>query len=98
MAQDHNPIEGLTPFRQAINELDDKLIDLLAERLRICAEVAAYKRQYAIAMMQPDRVEAVKHRCAERAISRGVDAAFARDLYDLIIGEACALETRIIES
>lgn len=93
-----DPIEGLQVFRARINALDDTLIDVLARRLQICAEVAAYKRIHAIPMMQPDRVEAVKSRCSTRAQERGLDAAFARDLYDRIIGEACALETRIIEA
>ncbi len=98
MTQNSNPTDGLQVFRDRINELDDTLIDVLARRLQVCAEVAEFKRLHSIPMMQPERVEAVKDRCSERARARGLDGAFARDLYDRIIGEACLLETRIIEA
>ena len=46
--------------------------------------------------MRPDRVEAVKSRCAEMAASRGLRPAFARALYGKIIEDACDLEDRIM--
>lgn len=98
MFKQRQPVDSLEPFRERIDAVDDALVDLLAERFDICAEVAAYKRAHGIAMAQPARMEAVKSRCADRARARGLDAGFARDLYDRIIDEACALETRIIRS
>ncbi|MGK4328530.1 chorismate mutase [Lonsdalea quercina] len=91
-----NPQGGLEPFRVQINTLDDAIINLIAQRIDICAQVAAYKRTHNIPMMQPSRVEAVKQRCAERAASHGLDPEFAIALYERIIDEACRLEDNII--
>jgi chorismate mutase-like protein len=92
-----SPLNELIPFREQIDELDDSFVELIARRLAVCEEVAHFKRKNGIAMMQPDRVEAVKRRCAERGEVLGLRNDFVRELYDRIINEACLIETRIIE-
>lgn len=87
----------LTPFRDRLNVLDEQLIDILAERFGICREVAKYKKLHGVAMMQPARVEEVKNRNAAMGEKKGVDPRFVKDLYTLIIGEACRLEDDIID-
>lgn len=87
---------GLDPFRERIDNIDRQITTLLADRLQVCAEVAAYKKQHAIPMMQPDRVEAVKDRCAALGASKGLRAEFVKELYGRIIDEACRLEDEII--
>jgi 4-amino-4-deoxychorismate mutase len=88
----------LNAFRERIDALDATLVELLAHRLEVCREVARWKRAHGIPMMQPERVEAVKHRCAELGVARGLDADFMRSLYGLIIDHACALEDEIIDA
>ena len=48
-------------------------------------------------MMQPGRVAEVKERCAQMAREHGIDPDFARQLYGLIIDEACRMEDEIID-
>ncbi|MFP1768515.1 chorismate mutase family protein [Lonsdalea quercina] len=98
IAQPQSPFGGLEPFRVKINALDDAIIHLIAQRIDICTQVAAYKRTHDIPMMQPGRVDIVKKRCAERAASHGLDPAFAIALYERIIDEACRLEDDIINN
>lgn len=86
----------LEKFRNRIDRLDAQIVALLAERLDVCAEVGVYKHRQGLAVMQPDRVEAVKSRCAEMAASHGLRPAFARALFGKIIEEACDLEDRIM--
>jgi len=90
--------EGLDPFRKRINDIDQQITTLLAERFRVCAEVATYKREHNIPMMQPDRVEVVKTRCAELGMENGLRPEFVKDIYSRIIQEACDLEDEIIGS
>ena len=86
----------LEEFRDRIDHLDAQIVQLLAERLEICAEVGAYKREEGLAVMQPDRVEQVKARCADLASAHGLRPEFARSIYGVIIQEACELEDRIL--
>lgn len=89
--------KALAPFRGRIDELDDQIVGLIAERLAICAEVGQFKAQHGIAVMQPGRVDAVKDRNAARGEAAGLRPDFIRALYGLIIDEACALEDEIVD-
>lgn len=91
-------MEQLLQFRKELDELDRRLMETLAERFAVCRQVAEYKAEHQIPMMQPARVLEVKKRAAERALAAGLTERFGLDLYDLIISEACRLEDEIIES
>lgn len=91
-------MEELLKFRKELDELDRKLIDTLAQRFAICRQVAEYKAEHQIPMMQPGRVLEVKTRAAKQAVPAGLTERFALELYDLIIWEACRMEDEIIES
>jgi chorismate mutase-like protein len=85
-------------FRARIDALDNDIIRAVATRLAICREVALFKKTEGLAMMQPDRVEAVKNRAAAAGVAVGLDRDFVVDLYSLIIGEACRLEDELMEN
>ncbi len=89
--------DPLETFRAEIDLLDAELIALLGKRLKICREVAEYKRQAVIPMMQTGRVHQVKERAKRLAASHGIEENFILAIYDLIIAEACRLEDRIID-
>jgi chorismate mutase len=90
-------MEKLSIFRKELDEIDRQLMDALARRFAVCRRVALYKARMNIPIMQPGRVAEVKQRAAERALSAGLHEEFGRELYDLIIAEACGLENEIID-
>jgi chorismate mutase len=90
--------QQLATFRSALDVLDEQIVQLLGRRYAICRDVAHYKKQHRIPMMQTGRVAAVKDRCARLASAHNVDPVFLRGLYDLIIAESCRLEDEIIGS
>jgi chorismate mutase len=91
-------MEKLTEFRRQLDEMDEQLVTLLARRLNICREVAAYKIEAQIPMMQHARVKEVIQRAAQNGKSKGLSESFVAALYTLIIDEACRIEDEIIES
>lgn len=90
--------KSLDDFRSQLDQLDTQIVSLLARRFDVCRDVARYKRQQGIPMMQPARVQIVKQRAAERARLAGVNEEFIVALYTAIIAEACRLEDDIIQS
>jgi chorismate mutase len=86
----------LEEHRQKIDFIDDRIIDLLAERMDVIRAVAKLKAENDIPAVLPDRVEEVIARCAARAETRHVDPELARLLYTLIVDHACAAEEEII--
>jgi len=91
-------MDDLSNFRKALDRIDTQLIELLGQRFEICRKVANYKRLHDVPMMQPNRVKEVHARNADLAKTHSVSPEFVRDLYTLVIGEACRLEDEIIDA
>jgi 4-amino-4-deoxychorismate mutase len=88
---------GLEPFRERLDAIDDEIARLLGERFDICREVAVYKSEHEIPMMQPGRVEAVRARYLERGAQVGLPGEFSADLFDLLIAATCKAEDELME-
>lgn len=88
---------GLEPFRRRLDEIDDEIAKLFGERLQICREVAVYKSEHEIPMMQPDRVKIVRERYLARGAEHDLPAQFSGDLFELLIGTTCRLEDELMD-
>jgi 4-amino-4-deoxychorismate mutase len=89
---------GLDRFRVRLDEIDDALAYLLGERFQICREVASYKSEHEIAMMQPGRVEQVRARYMERGSEVNLPAEFSADLFELVIAATCKMEDELMDA
>lgn len=87
---------GLSPFRERLDEIDDQIARLLGERLDICREVARYKSEHGIPMMQPARVEAVRERYLRRGAEVNLPEDFTARLFELLIETTCRLEDELM--
>jgi 4-amino-4-deoxychorismate mutase len=83
--------------RERLDQLDTTLIALIAERMRLCAEIARLKREGNIAMMQPHRLQHVRTKSVKEGRRQGLDERFVNRLIDVITQESCRLEDLIIE-
>jgi chorismate mutase len=90
-------MSGLEPYRRRLDGLDDEIARLLGERFDICREVAVYKSEHEIPMMQPDRVEVVRARYLARGAEAGLPDEFSGDLFDLLIAATCKAEDELME-
>ena len=88
---------GLEPFRRRLDEIDDEIAKLFGERLQICREVAVYKSEHGIPMMQPERVAEVRARYLARGADAELPADFTAELFELLIGATCKLEDELME-
>jgi 4-amino-4-deoxychorismate mutase len=88
---------GLQPFRDRLDAIDEEIARLLGERFQICREVAVYKSEHEIPMMQPNRVEIVRRRYLERGAAAALPADFSADLFDLLIAATCREEDELME-
>ncbi len=84
-------------FRKQLNEIDEHVIELLGRRFEIIRAVGYYKKEQNIPMMQSKRVGEVKERCATLGLQYELDADFIKNLYGIIIDEACRVEDLIID-
>lgn len=101
-ASRRNPTEpaaqnGLAPFRERLDVIDDELVRLLGERFQICREVAVHKSRHEIPMMQPGRVEIVRARYLEGAAAVDLPRDFTAELFDLMIAATCRAEDELMD-
>ena len=89
--------EGLEPFRRRLDEIDEQIAALLGERLDICRDVAVYKSEHEIPMMQPDRVKIVRERYLARGAEVGLPQEFTSQLFELLIATTCRLEDELMD-
>jgi chorismate mutase len=90
-------MSGLEPFRRRLDVIDDEIARLLGERFQICREVAVYKSENEIPMMQPGRVEVVRNRYLARGAEASLPADFSADLFDLLIAATCRAEDELMD-
>lgn len=86
----------LTEVRSRIDALDDRLVDLLAERFAAVADAARLKQPHGIPPLTPRRFAAVLARVMARAERRGLDPASARRIWETIHEEALRIEARVM--
>jgi 4-amino-4-deoxychorismate mutase len=88
---------GLGQFRERLDPIDDQIARLLGERFQICREVAEFKDERGIPMMQPERVAEVRARYLARGAEANLPTDFTGALFDLLIAATCKLEDELME-
>jgi chorismate mutase len=89
-------MSDLGPFRERLDEIDGKIIELFGQRFQVCRDIAEHKREHDIPMMQSDRVELVRDRYLASGAELEVPRRFTADFFELLIGATCKLEDELI--
>jgi chorismate mutase len=79
--------ERLLDFRKSIDNLDDALIRILAERFRITKAVGVLKAENNLPPADPDREKKQVERLRALAVDADLDPDFAEKLLNFIIRE-----------
>lgn len=86
----------LQPYREQLDQINELLVDLLAERMQICRVIAQVKSARGIAMMQPQRVSSTLDQVRALSGSRQLRPEYLHGLFQLIIEETCDEELRVM--
>ena len=89
-------MNGLGPYRERLDRLDDEIARLLGERFEVCRQIARYKLEHEIPMMQPHRVDAVRERYLARGAEAKLPAEFSGQLFELLIAATCKEEDELM--
>ena len=88
----------LAGYRARIDELDDQLRRLLAERFEITKAVGAHKAAVGLPAADPDREARQVARLRAIATEVGMDPAFSEKVFRLIVDEVIRHHERIAEA
>jgi chorismate mutase len=86
------PVPDLEETRQRIDDVDRRLIALLAERAALVGEVVHYKRAHHMPVVDRAREERMLERIAGLARDQGVDPRVAQQVLRTIIDGFTLLE------
>jgi len=82
----------LTAIRRRIDEVDDRLVALLADRARLVDEVVRYKRAHHLGVIDRRREDEMLDRVTRVAGAHGLDPRVARQVLRTIIDGFTLLE------
>jgi len=85
------PESDITSLRARIDAVDQQILDLLAERVRIVLEVGEYKRERGLAVYDPVREREMLERLCSKA-QVPLDQATVRGVFERLIDESRRLE------
>ena len=88
MRNKHTTSEELHQLRSQIDEMDSSLINLLAERSKLCREIGKFKKEHNMTILQSERYNEMLEKCAQQANACGIDAKFAARILEIIHEES----------
>jgi chorismate mutase len=91
----HAALEGL---RQQINQLDDELMFILSQRMKIAERIADYKKQNNITILQTRRWNEILDRACTKGAKLGLSKEFITKYFDAVHLESIAHQTKIFNS
>lgn len=80
--------DGLRDFRLHIDSLDNRLLELLAERMGVAREIGEYKRAHSMAVVQQDRFNELLQAAETRAENMCLSRKFIHNIFSAIHEES----------
>ena len=91
-------VEHLESFREIIDTIDYKLIETLAERMKVVREIGEYKKQNNITILQADRWnELIRDRLAQ-ATPQGLSEDLMTEILQLVHKESIRHQTQVMNT
>ncbi len=87
---------NMDELRGLIDALDDRLVDLLAERQQLIDHAIRLKRGNGLPARIDARVEEVAHHVARRAAERGLDPALIESIWRQLMDHFIAREAKAL--
>ena len=81
--------------RIRIDDIDNLIIDLLAERLVCSKSIGEYKKMHNIKLYQPDRYNSMLEKYFNKCKSLGLDEKYIRDIWDVIHEYSIEIQSKL---
>ena len=88
--------EGIHELRNQIDDLDNRLMELLAKRMRVCREIGQYKKEHNMTVLQPSRYNEILDKRGAQGSLCGMDAEFIKNVFEEVHEESVRQQMEII--
>lgn len=89
---------ALEKLRQQINHLDDELMQILSQRMKIAEKIGEYKKNNAITILQTNRWNEILERAFKQGEKIGLSNEFITRYFDAVHMESINHQNRIMNS
>ncbi|MCW3114399.1 MAG: 3-deoxy-7-phosphoheptulonate synthase [Segetibacter sp.] len=91
-------VVALEKLREQINHIDDELMQLLGQRMKIADKIGQYKKENDITILQTNRWNELLERAFRKGESLGLSKEFITKYYDAVHMESINHQTTIMNS
>ena len=88
--------ESIEALRSQIDECDNSLLDILAKRMRISREIATYKREHNMTVVQASRYNEILDKRGAQGVLCGMSDEFVRTIFERIHEESVRQQLEVI--
>ena len=88
--------ESIEALRSQIDECDNSLLDILAKRMRISREIATYKREHNMTVVQDTRYNEILDKRGAQGVLCGMSDEFVRTIFERIHEESVRQQLEVI--
>jgi chorismate mutase len=88
--------EKLAELRRHIDNLDNELISILSERMRVSREIGHYKKENNMPILQANRYDEILTKRIAQAIELGMSQEFIKSILEAIHEESVQQQVKII--
>ena len=88
--------ESIEALRKQIDECDNSLLDILAKRMRISREIATYKREHNMTVVQATRYNEILDKRGAQGVLCGMSDEFVRTIFERIHEESVRQQLEVI--
>lgn len=89
--------EQLDTLRKQIDELDDTMMDMLSRRMRISREIAEYKKEHNMTIVQTSRYSEILDKRGEQGLLNGMPIDFVKTIFEVIHAESVRQQIEIMK-
>jgi chorismate mutase len=91
----HNALERL---RNQINHLDDELMQILGQRMKVAEQIGKYKKDNNITILQTNRYNEILERAFSKGKQLGLSEEFITKYFDAVHFESINHQTKVLNS
>jgi len=88
--------DNLVKLRAQIDQIDDQIIQTMAERMKLVEKIGEYKRDNGVTIFQLSRWDEIIHKRSDFAKALNLEMSFVGKLLELIHGESIRKQTEIM--
>lgn len=88
--------EDLSDLRRQIDEIDDAILQILAKRMRVSCEIAVFKKEHDVQVLQAGRYDEILTKRSLQGKELGMSEEFVKEVFEAIHAESVRKQLTIV--